>query len=169
MIARRCALCALFLTTMLIGIPAARSTAVSPAPASTPCTLTVFAPAGTYAPSKLTGKPGLVLSGGGLSQMPHQPVFAFIHERIVAPSTARAGNLVILKASGARDYSDDFHKQSRFASIQEILIPPCAPRSDVEKAAPYVDKADAVLFAGGDQANYVKWKGSRLVASVRRL
>jgi len=131
--------------------------------------MTVFAPAGAFKPSKLTGHPGLVLSGGGLSQMPHPPVYDFIEKRIHAPMSGRAGNLLILKASGERDYSDDFYKESRLALIQEILIPPCAARSEVEKAVSYVDKADAVLFAGGDQANYAAWKGGKLVEAVRRL
>ncbi len=32
-----------------------------------------------------------------------------------------------------------------------------------------VDKADAVYFAGGDQANYVIWKGSALIDAVKRV
>jgi beta-aspartyl-peptidase (threonine type) len=133
------------------------------------CTTTIFAAAGTYARSRLTGHPALVLSGGGLSQMPRQPVMRLIRSNVAAPAAALAGNLLILKASGARDYSDDFYRDSRLASVREILIPPCAPRAQVDKAAPYVDAADAVLFAGGDQAHYVAWKGSKLIAAVKRL
>ncbi len=140
----------------------------TPAPTPTPCRLTVFAPSGHHRTDRLTGRPGLVLSGGGFGSMPHAPVFAFLRNHI-AGNAERGGNLVILKASGGRDYSDDFYRESRLASIQEILITPCTPRSDVDAAAKYVDAADAVLFAGGDQANYVRWKGSTLMAAISRL
>jgi cyanophycinase-like exopeptidase len=83
--------------------------------------------------------------------------------------TGRAGNLVVLKASGERDYSDDFYARGNFAWVQEILIPPCAAFGDVDAVAPYVDDADAVLFAGGDQSHYTAWKDSALVRAVRRL
>lgn len=101
--------------------------------------------------------------------MPRDPVMRFIRSHVVAPSSSRAGNLVILKASGGRDYSDDFYRDSRLASIREILIPPCASRAQVDKAAAYVDASDAVLFSGGDQAHYAAWKGSKLIAAVKRL
>src|SRR5579884_777626 len=32
-----------------------------------------------------------------------------------------------------------------------------------------IDKADAVLFAGGDQSHYTAWKGSKLIAAVRNV
>ncbi len=83
--------------------------------------------------------------------------------------SGRQGNLVVLKASGGRDYSDKFYAKSRLASIQEVLIPPCASAGQVDRAVPEVDHADAVLFAGGDQANYVIWKGSDLIAAVKRV
>jgi cyanophycinase-like exopeptidase len=133
------------------------------------CAATIFAPAGHYTKTILTGGPGLVLSGAGLSGMPHAPVFSWLRAHFNARPKARAGNVVILKASGARDYSDDFYREGRFASVQEILIPPCAPRSQIDRAVPYAERADVILFAGGDQANYVRWKGSKLIASVKRL
>lgn len=113
--------------------------------------------------------PALVLSGGGLSEMPDTQVLKWMQQRIVAPRRARAGNLIILKASGARYYTDDFYRESRFAHVREILIPPCATRAQVDGIAKYVDRADAVLFAGGDQSHYTAWKGSKLVAAVRRV
>lgn len=131
------------------------------------CQPQIFRADGTAAHSALRG-PGLVLSGGGLSGMPHKAVLDWMRERIAAPRGVRAGNLVILKASGKRDYTDAFYRESRFAFIQEILIPPCAMRAQVDRIAPYVDRADAVLFAGGDQSHYTAWKGSALMAAVRR-
>lgn len=141
----------------------------SGSPAPQRCAVTAFAPAGTYAPARLNGKPGLVLSGGGLGSMPRDPALTFIRAHVRAPRGTRAGNLVILKASGGRDYSDGFYMHSRLASVREILIPPCATAAQVDRAAPYVDKADAVLFSGGDQAHYVAWKRSKLIRAVKRL
>ncbi len=139
---------------------------MSPAPTATPCTTTVFPIAGKFVPTMGHVKSGLVLSGGGLLQASTQSVLAWIRARV--PGAGRAGNLVVLRASGGRDYSDEFYNHTQLASVQEILVPPCAPRSEVDRAAPYVEHADAILFSGGDQANYVKWKGSQLIAAVRR-
>jgi cyanophycinase-like exopeptidase len=128
----------------------------------------MFAPDGVPSHAALRG-PGLVLSGGGLSEMPDAAALAWMRARIAAPKGARAGSLLILKASGELDYTDDFYRQSGFAFVQEILIPPCATRAQVDAIAPNVDRADAVLFSGGDQAHYAAWKGSELIAAVRRV
>ncbi len=132
------------------------------------CKPTVYAPAGTWHADRVRG-PGLVLSGGGLMGMPYDTVLRWMRDRIAVPGSGRGGNLVILKASGARDYSDLFYSHSRLGSVREILIPPCAKRSQIDSVVPYVRSADAVLFAGGDQAHYVAWKGSALIAAVKRV
>jgi cyanophycinase-like exopeptidase len=132
------------------------------------CAPQAFRADGIRSHAELRG-PGLVLSGGGLSEMPDEIVLAWMRARIGVPGTARAGNLLILKASGERYYTDAFYRESRFAYVQEILIPPCATRAQVDAIAPYADRADAVLFAGGDQAHYAAWKGSKLIAAVRRV
>ncbi len=151
---------------------AAASPAASLVPAASArpsCNPIAYAPAGTPRPAaRLTG-PSLVLSGAGLMGMPYQTVLPWMRKRIAAPANERAGNLLIVKASGGRDYSDLFYRNSRYASIRELLIPPCASRSAVNAAARYARSADAVLFAGGDQANYVKWKGSELIAAIRNV
>lgn len=132
------------------------------------CVPTVFAPAGAWRHTSRMKGPALVLSGGGLSEMPDRTVLRWMR-RYVTPLRGRAGNLLILKASGGRDYSDDFYRKGAFASVQEVLIPPCTPRAAVNAVAPIVDRADAVLFSGGDQAHYAAWRGSALVAAVRRV
>ena len=133
------------------------------------CAPVVYAPAGVYRSDGATGGPGLVLSGAGLSSMPTVTVLRWIRAHAVGTAGARAGNLVILKASGERDYSDQFFRSSSLRSIQEILIPPCASRAQVDRVAPLVDRATAVLFAGGDQSHYVVWKNSRLMEAVKRV
>ncbi|MDQ6929877.1 MAG: Type 1 glutamine amidotransferase-like domain-containing protein [Candidatus Eremiobacteraeota bacterium] len=148
-----------------VPLAAASALPAGTAPA-TPCSVTTFARAGTLTRDKLKGKPGLVLSGGGFSQAPStQRILPWIREHL--QGAGRRGNLVVLKASGGRDYSADFFKNSALASIQEILIPPCAAPADVDRVAEIVQRADAVLFAGGDQANYVIWKGGKLIEAVR--
>lgn len=130
------------------------------------CAPTIYAPAGTYKTDHLKGGPGLVLSGAGLTGMPYETVLPWLRSHVEAPSGARAGNLLILKASSGRDYSDMYYRASKLQSIREIFIPPCASRSEVNALAQYAVRADFVLFAGGDQAHYVPWKGSLLMNAV---
>lgn len=152
----------------LLGATALASAPPSPGPSATPCTPTVFAPAGTRGARAGTRGPALVLAGAGLSNM-SPAVLPWIRAHVRASHSRRAGNLVVLKASGERDYSDDFYARGDFAWVQEILVPPCAAPGDVDAVAPYVDDADAVLFAGGDQSHYTAWKDSALIRAVRRL
>ncbi|HEV3153573.1 MAG TPA: hypothetical protein VGZ02_07205 [Candidatus Baltobacteraceae bacterium] len=128
------------------------------------CAVQVYAPAGRAKDAPVHG-PGLVLSGAGLSAQ-YPQFLHWIDARIAHPGGTRAGNLVIITASGDRYYSDTFYRYSRLASVREVKIPGCAARADVERVTRYVEHAQAVLFAGGDQANYVPLKGGKLVASI---
>ena len=128
----------------------------------------MFAPAGRRGPRAGVRGPALVLAGAGLSNM-SPAVLPWMRAHMRGPRTGHAGNVVVVKASGERDYSDDFYARGKFAWVQEILIPPCASPADVDAIAPYVDDADAVLFAGGDQSHYTAWKSSALIRAVRRL
>src|SRR3984957_9426924 len=132
------------------------------------CKVVVYAPGGLMRPSAALHGPGLVLSGAGFLGMPYDEVLAWLARRMPR-SVKRSGNLLVLQASGEDDYTDVFYRASRLASVREILVPPCAPRSAVDAVAPYVNAADAVLFARGDQSNYVAWKNSTLMAAVRRV
>ena len=139
---------------------------VAPTPAS--CTPQAFAPAGTRGPRAGTRGPALMLAGAGLSDVP-AGTLPWLRAHVRGPRDRHAGNVVILKASGERYYSDDFYRAGNFAWVQEVLIPPCASPAQVDAIAPYVDDADVVLFAGGDQSHYVAWKNSALIRAVRRL
>jgi cyanophycinase-like exopeptidase len=139
---------------------------IPPTPAS--CTPTAFAAAGRRGPRAGARGPALLLAGAGLSNVPPSTL-PWLRAHMHGPANGHAGNVVVLKASGERDYSDDFYRGGRFAWVQEILIPPCATPAEVDAVAPYVDDADAVLFAGGDQSHYVAWKKSALIRAVRRL
>lgn len=139
---------------------------VAPSPAS--CTPVAFAPAGTRGPRAGGRGPALVLGGAGLSNVP-PGTLAWIRAHLRGAAGGHVGNVVVLKASGERDYSDDMYRDGRFAWVQEVLIPPCATPAQVDAMAPYADDADVVLFAGGDQSHYAAWKNSALIRAVRRV
>jgi cyanophycinase-like exopeptidase len=90
-------------------------------------------------------------------------------QRRIAGERRPGGNLVVLRASGSDAYDKPLLREGSFASVQTVLIPPCASRAEVDRAAHVVDRADGVFFAGGDQSNYVVWKGSALMAAVKRV
>ncbi len=136
--------------------------------ASTTCSVTIFPRYGDYAQTPGRYGPGLLLDGGGALEAPSASL-RWMHRRLAGNATTRRGNIVVLRASDRDIYDRPFYRDGDFASVQTILIPPCASRDAVDAVAPFVDGADAVYFAGGDQAHYVAWKGSALAAAVRRL
>jgi cyanophycinase-like exopeptidase len=148
----------------VFGAPAAQAQA----PAASPCAMTVYPRVGTYVRTPRLHGPGLVLAGGGAEEAPGA-AFAWMRRTIAGTDAGRAGNVVVLRASSADEYDSFFYRDGRFASVQTVLIPPCAARADLDRAAKIVDGADAVFFAGGDQAHYVVWKGSTLIESVKRV
>ncbi len=132
------------------------------------CAPRLFPVAGTYArsPARLHG-PGLVLSGGGSDI---DDTFRWMHATLAGNARARFGNVVVLQAYTDEDeYAPYIRPLGPFASVQTIGVPPCTTEKQYDSVAREVDRADAVFFAGGDQANYVRWKGGALVAAVRRL
>ena len=145
--------------------------ASGPSSAATPaqrCAVTVFPRTGTYVPTPQLHGPGLLLDGAGASGSPDSTL-TWLHSRIAGDTPQRAGNVVILRASYANIDDQHFYTTGNFASVQTVLIPRCATQTQVDAVAPIVDGADAVYFAGGDQANYVRWKGGALIAAVKRL
>ncbi|HTU82656.1 MAG TPA: hypothetical protein VMF61_11035 [Candidatus Acidoferrales bacterium] len=136
--------------------------------AAQPCKVIVFPPYGRYAASGPLHGPGLMLGGGGALEEPPS-AFAWMHDRIVGATRARSGNVVVLRASGSDLYDKPFYQYGNFASEQTVFIPPCASRAQADSAAWVVRRADAVFFAGGDQANYVAWDGSKLIAAVKHV
>ena len=136
--------------------------------ASSSCALTAFPLVGHYVASKKLHGPGLWLDGGGALEGP-MAALPWVHDTIAGRSTGRFGNVVVLRAADKNEYDSLFYKKGDFASVQELLIPPCANATQVAKAARYVDRADVVFFAGGDQSHYVAWKGTPLMAAVKRV
>jgi len=158
---------------MVLAASAALLGAASPAPQPTdspmPCTPLVFDAAGTYAPRTKLGGPGLMLAGGGAESSMPASALQWMSAHLGARGAKRAGNVVILRASGGRESTEQFYSLGRFAFVEEILISPCVDRAGVDAMAAHVDRADAVFFSGGDQSHYAAWKGSKLIDAVRRL
>jgi cyanophycinase-like exopeptidase len=150
----------LLVFTLLAAAPQARTGAA--------CTVTVFPRYGQYTPTVRLHGPGLLLAGGGALQAPNASL-AWLHLRLLGDMTQRGGNVLVIRAADANMYDKPFYRYGNFASVQTVSIPPCASRAQVDSVAPLVDKADAVYFSGGDQANYVAWKGSALIAAVKRV
>ncbi|MDQ2991613.1 MAG: hypothetical protein M3R30_02180 [Candidatus Eremiobacteraeota bacterium] len=154
---------------LLAGAASAQNYTPEP-PSATPasCTPIVYVPDGVPETAHVLRGPGLLLEGSGAQGSPVAGL-RWLRAHMGASQAGRAGNVVVLRASSAREYTDDFYKYGRFAWVEEILIPPCAPRAQLDAMARYVDMADAIYFAGGDQSNYARWKGSKLLAAVRRV
>ncbi|HLY01069.1 MAG TPA: hypothetical protein VKR56_01085 [Candidatus Cybelea sp.] len=132
------------------------------------CAFTVFPRFGTYVPSPHLHGPGLLLDGAGASSSPDNTL-TWMHERLLGDTTRRGGNVVILRASYTNIDDRHFYQAGNFASVQTVLIPACVSTAQVNSVARIVDGADAVYFAGGDQANYVRWKGTELIEAVKRV
>ncbi len=132
------------------------------------CAVTIFPRFGTYVPTPHLHGPGLILDGGGAEQAPSSSL-RWLHDRLVGATASRGGNVLVLRAYDNNYYDRPFYKDGNFASVQTVLIPPCTPRAQVNAIARLVDKADAVYFAGGDQAHYVAWRGTQLIEAVKRV
>ncbi|MBV8117849.1 MAG: hypothetical protein JOZ01_07705, partial [Candidatus Eremiobacteraeota bacterium] len=132
------------------------------------CAITIFPRFGTYVASAHLHGPGLLLAGGGALEAPPS-VFEWLHRRITGEAGRRGGNVVVLRASGSNLYDKPFYRYGNFASVQTVLIPPCASHAQVDRATGVVDGADAVFFAGGDQSHYVAWKDTALTRAVERV
>ncbi|MBV8066965.1 MAG: Type 1 glutamine amidotransferase-like domain-containing protein [Candidatus Eremiobacteraeota bacterium] len=131
------------------------------------CAVTIFAPHGHYVRTPQLHGPGLLLDGAGITGSPVSSI-AWLHRRLVG-SKAPGGNVVVLRASYSDVYDRPFWQYGNFASVQTVLIPPCATHAQVDRVATIVDRADAVYFAGGDQAHYVAWKDTALMHAVKQV
>ena len=159
--------CAVLVAVMAAGVaPAATPSTSAATPAA--CTATLFPLYGKYVPSKHLHGPALILNGGGALEGPLSE-WKWAHDYVLGRNAGRAGNVLVLRAYDANIYDKIFYNAGDFASVQTALIPPCAPRSEVDRIAAVVDRADIVFFAGGDQANYTRWKGSALIPAIRRV
>lgn len=131
------------------------------------CAPTFYEPVGSVkpGPARPLG-PGLILMGGGRDV---DAAFVWMHDTIAGSATRRYGDVVILRASGGNAYDPYIYGLARFNSVRTLLVPNCSPPETIRAAAKIIDAADALFFAGGNQANYVVWKGTPIGESVRGL
>ena len=129
--------------------------------------LTIYPRAGSALDSGVTPHgPGLVLMGGGGDV---DSAFIWMHDTIAGSHSGNGGDIIVLGASGANDYDQYLLKLAHFNSVQTLTIQRGASAKDLQTAAGYVDRSQGVFIRGGDQANYVWWKGSPLASALERL
>lgn len=130
-----------------------------------PTTLTVYPPVGAPSDGTVMPKgPGLVLMGGGPDV---DDAFVWAHDVLAGSASGDGGDVVVLRATGTNAYDAYLAGLAKFHSVRTLLLPPPSTAADLAIAATYVDKAEMVFFAGGNQADYVRWKGSPLMTAVR--
>ncbi len=131
--------------------------------------MTVYPRYGKYVRTPRLHGPGLVLSGRRRRRSSERRLCVdAAHDRRNGRRYAPVTSSCCARAS-ANEYDTFFYSYGHFSSVQTVLIPPCAARAISIGPRTIVDGADAVFFAGGDQAHYVVWKGSALIAAVKRV
>jgi cyanophycinase len=146
---------------MLAGLLSTAATAPPPPP------LIIFPRAGNQHDSGITPHgPGLLLMGGSDTV---DPALVWMHDVIVGDHAVRGGDVIVLRATGTNEYDPYFMHVAPFNSVRTIVLGRGATMADLEKAASLVDRAQGVFFAGGDQGNYARWKGTPVIAAVQRV
>lgn len=114
--------------------------------------------------------PGIVVMGGGADV---DGAFVWMHDTITGDAAAEGGDVIVLRAADpAATADDDAYGEyllhvARFRSVRTLVLTSPASAADVAVAIPHLDRAEAVFFAGGDQADYVGWRGDLLLAVQR--
>ncbi|GIU96665.1 MAG: cyanophycinase [Actinomycetota bacterium] len=103
-----------------------------------------------------SAQPGLVLMGGGPDV---DEAFRWMLER------SGFGDVVVLRASGGDGYNDYLAGLGPVDSVETIVT---RTRAQADAAAPVVRRAEAIVIAGGDQAEYLRlWRGTELERAIR--
>jgi cyanophycinase len=131
------------------------------------CAPILYKPVGSLKPGPATPHgPGLILMGGGRDV---DAAFVWMHDTIAGSATRRYGDVIVLRASGSNAYDPYIYGLARFNSVRTLLVPNCSPPETIRAAAKIIEAADALFFAGGNQANYVVWKHTAIGDAVRGL
>jgi cyanophycinase len=148
------------------GVPAGRTASETAASRrAMRCTAIFYKPIGARRPGRIAlHGPGLILGGGGTDV---NGEFAWIHDTIVGSHARRGGDLVVLRATGNADYDRYIYRLAPYHSVRTLLVPTCSSAQTLQKAAAIVARSSAVFFAGGDQADYVIWKGTPIQSAVQ--
>ncbi len=105
--------------------------------------------------------PGIVLDGGFEGAV----VRAWVHATVGDGAPSR-GDVVVLTPQ-ASDAAGSWVQVASFRSAQTVALLDGATAADYRAAAAIVGGAEVVWFTGGDQAKYVAWKGTPLMAAVQ--
>jgi cyanophycinase-like exopeptidase len=108
----------------------------------------------------LPAGPGVVLDGGFEGDV----VRRWIHSH-VANSVAAHADVVVLTANDT-DASGGWLEAAAFHSVQTFRIGDGATLGDLAWVGERIAHAEVVWFTGGDQAKYVRWKGTPIAAAV---
>lgn len=106
--------------------------------------------------------PGIVLDGGFEGAVTR----TWIHTTVSGGAASR-GDVVVLTPQ-ASDGAGSWVQVASFHSAQTVALLDGATAADYRAAAAIVAGAEVVWFTGGDQAKYVAWKGTPLMAAVQR-
>lgn len=107
--------------------------------------------AGNSADSTAKPSGGFALMGGGAKQ---QPAFRFLCER------ANGGDFLILRANTEDDYAQQVNKEIQaICPLNSVATIVFADREDSDdpKIVEIIEHAESIFFAGGDQANYIRF------------
>ncbi|HET9237574.1 MAG TPA: cyanophycinase [Oligoflexus sp.] len=110
--------------------------------------------------------PGMILMGGGTDV---DSAFVWAHDVIAGDPQTKAGDVLVIRATGADGYDAYLNGLAMFSSVQTLVIPRVISTADLAIAAKLVDRAELIFFAGGNQADYVAWKDSELMKAVQRV
>jgi cyanophycinase len=149
-------------------VPIGRTASQAAVPsAQAPCKAIFYKPIGAQRPRRIElHGPGLVLGGGGTDV---NGEFVWIHDTIVGSHDRRGGDLVVLRATGNADYDRYIYRLAPYHSVRTLLVPTCSSAQTLREAAAIVARSSAVFFAGGDQADYVIWKGTPIQSAVQNV
>lgn len=115
---------------------------------------------GNSADARPRTSPGYLLAGGGKTDDESFRWFL---------AKGGGGDVVVLRASGGDGYHEYFNGLTKLDSVETIVFQAASAASD-----PFVleriRQADALILAGGDQWNYVRyWKDSPVAAAITTL
>lgn len=137
------------------------------AEAESACRPIFYPPKGADKPQRIALRgPGLVFGGGGTDV---DGEFVWIHDTIVGAHARRGGDLAVLRATGDADYDRYIYRLAPYHSVRTLLLPECSSSKVLAAAASIVRASSAVFFAGGDQADYVAWKGTPIQTAVQHV
>jgi cyanophycinase-like exopeptidase len=104
--------------------------------------------------------PGVIVMGGNYDV---DAAFVWMHDTLVGQGAA-GGDVVVLRDPDPRVGHDDDYTAyllglAAFNSVQTLVLSGTVSDADARQAVAIIDKAEAVFFGGGDQRDYVGWKG----------